>query len=137
MEALDARGELSADDLALLRRFEPILCFNVGEQFFPMDADRFLAGSRLCAQQPGKEPEELVPRGQLDASSLAQSPQADTPGVITFLSFASPLTATQVRAFHKSSTLNAGARRALQLLWPGRAGARLHCAAVLVLLRLQ
>ncbi|HKB46602.1 MAG TPA: hypothetical protein VKC57_02830 [Ktedonobacterales bacterium] len=105
MEALDARGELSADDLALLRRFEPILCFNVGEQFFPMDADRFLAGSRLCAQRPGKEPEELVPRGQLDASSLARSPLADTPGVITFLSFASPLTATQVRAFHKSSTL--------------------------------
>lgn len=105
MEALDARGELSADDLALLRRFEPILCFNVGEQFFPMDADRFLAGARLCVQRPGKEPEELVPRGQLDASSLARPPQADTPGVVTFLSFASPLTATQVRAFRKSSTL--------------------------------
>src|SRR5258708_10881856 len=105
MEALDARGELTADDLALLRRFEPILCFNVGEQFFPMDADRFLAGARLCEQRPGKEPEELVPRGQVDASRLGQTPRADTAGGGTFLSFPSPLTAAQGPAFRTSFAL--------------------------------
>src|SRR5260370_21327234 len=104
MEAFDARGELSADDLALLRRFEPILCFNVGEQFFPMDADRFLAGARLCEQRPGKEPEELVPRGQVDASSLAQTPRADTAGGVTFLTFARPLPATPFPSFPHSPT---------------------------------
>lgn len=105
LDTLDASGQLTAGDLALLRRFEPILCFNTGEQFYPMDVDRYLAGARLCVQRPGKGPEELVPRGQLDAARLARSPQADVPGAVTFLSVADPLSAAQVRAFRTRSTL--------------------------------
>ena len=30
---------LTPEDRALLRRFEPVLCFNQGEQFYPMDVD--------------------------------------------------------------------------------------------------
>lgn len=105
MEGFTNGGQLTADDLALLRRFEPVLYFNLGEQFYPMDVDRFLADSGLYVRRPDMEAEEIVPRGQLDAASLSYVPQADVPGVVAFLSAAEPLTAVQVRTFRKNSTL--------------------------------
>lgn len=105
MENPTSDGRLTADDLALLRRCEPILCFNRGEQFYPMDVDRFLADARLCIQRPNAEAQEVVPRGQLDAVALGQTSQSAVPGTVEFLSVAEPLTAAQVLAFRKSSTL--------------------------------
>ncbi len=96
---------LSADDLALLRRFEPVLRFNLGEQFFPMDVDRYLAEGRLFIQRPDKEPEEVIPYRRLNATSLTQASQLDVPGAVAFLTVAEPLSASQVRAFRKHSTL--------------------------------
>jgi hypothetical protein len=105
MESLADGGRLSADDLALLRRFEPVLCFNLGEQFYPMDVDRFLAGARLWMQRPGMEAEEVVPPQPLDTQTLGKASQVNVPGAVTFLTVAEPLTTAQVRAFRKSSTL--------------------------------
>ncbi len=105
MEGVTNGGRLTAEDIALLRRFEPILCFNLGEQFYPMDVDRYLADAHLYIQRPDMEAEEIVPRGQLDATSLGQTPQRDAPGAVAFLTVAEPLTVAQVRAFHTSSTL--------------------------------
>jgi hypothetical protein len=95
---------LSAEDLALLRRFEPVICFNRGEQFYPMDADRFLAAARLCVQRPDTPPEMLVPRGELTAAYFAQ-PRREIPGAVYFLSVADPLTVSEMRAFRRTSTL--------------------------------
>ncbi|MGZ3681843.1 MAG: hypothetical protein ACXVDI_25050, partial [Ktedonobacterales bacterium] len=105
MEGFANGGQLTAEDLALLRRFEPVLCFNLGEQFYPMDVDRFVADASLYVQRPDAEAEEIVPRGKLDAASLSSVPQADVPGAVAFLTAAEPLTATQVRAFRRNSTL--------------------------------
>lgn len=105
MESPDANDQITASDLLLLRRFEPVLCFNMGEQFFPMDADRYLASASLCTQRPGKEAEVLVPRGQLDVATLARLSGADLPGSVTFLRVADALTVAQVRTFRKRSTL--------------------------------
>src|SRR5260221_9937214 len=95
---------LSAEDLALLGRFEPVLRFNRGEQFFPMDADRFLAAAGLCVQRPDAPPETLVPRGELTAAYFAQ-PRQEIPGAVYFLSVADPLTVSEMRAFRRTSTL--------------------------------
>jgi hypothetical protein len=95
----------SAAAIALLRRFEPILRFNRGEQFYPMDVDRYLAAARLCVRRPGAEPEELVPRGQLNAARLGEVPQADVPGSVYYLSVADPLSAAQIVNFRRHSTL--------------------------------
>src|SRR5262249_4883796 len=95
---------LSAEDLALLRRFEPILCFNRGEQFYPMDADRYLAAASLCVQRPDTPPETVVPRGQLTAAYFAQ-PRQEIPRAVYFLSAADPLTVPELRAFRRTSTL--------------------------------
>jgi hypothetical protein len=92
------------DDLTLLRRFEPIACFNVGEQFYPMDAEDYLAGARLCVQRPNRPPETLVSRSHLRPEHLAQI-HYDHPEAIHFLNVVDPLSPAQVLQFRRSSTL--------------------------------
>jgi hypothetical protein len=97
----------SSDDLTLLRRFEPILCFNRGEQFYPMSADLYLANASLWIRRPDVEPEMLVPRGQLDDTSIRQySDGADeVRGAVYYLSFADPASRETQRTFRRTSTL--------------------------------
>jgi hypothetical protein len=95
---------LSPDDLALLRRFEPVLCFNRGEQFYPMDVERYLAVAALCLKRPNEDPQVLVPRGQLTADLLVER-RPPVPGAVYYLSVADPLPAVKVRQFHRASTL--------------------------------
>ena len=97
-------SQLTTDDLALLRRFEPVVCFNQGEQFYPTDADRYLASASLWTQRPNDAPKLVVPRGQLDAASMA-APREDMPDSVWYLSVADPLSAPQTRAFRRTSTL--------------------------------
>lgn len=95
---------VTPEDIALLRRFEPIFCFTYGEQFFPMDAERYIAVSRLCRQRPNDVAEVLVPRGELNAASLTQL-RRDVPGTVYYLSFADSLNPAQVLNFYRTSTL--------------------------------
>ena len=48
------------DELTLLRRFEPVLRFTRGENFFPMDVELFVRNSSLWVQRPNAEPALLV-----------------------------------------------------------------------------
>lgn len=95
---------MTADDLALLRRFEPVLRFNAGEQFYPMDVERYLAGARLYVRRPDEHAELLVPRSGLDVARLAE-PRDDVPGAVYYVSVADPLDAARARAFRRTSTL--------------------------------
>ncbi|MCG8350029.1 MAG: hypothetical protein MI924_19870 [Chloroflexales bacterium] len=95
---------LSTNDIELLRRFEPILCFNQGEQFFPMDVERYIAEARLCIQRPNELPQTLVPRGQLTVDHLIQL-HYDTASAVYYLNFAEPLPPVQVREFRQNSSL--------------------------------
>jgi hypothetical protein len=94
----------SPDDLSLLRRFEPIACFNVGEQFYPMDAEDYLASAQLCVQRPNRPPETLVPRGHLQPEHLAQV-RHDLLEAVYFLNVVDPLSPAQVLQFRRASTL--------------------------------
>jgi hypothetical protein len=95
---------LSPDDLALLRRFEPVLCFNRGEQFYPMDVDRYLAVAGLSIKRPQEAPQVLVARGQLTADLLIER-RPLAPGAVYYLSVVDPLPAAKVRQFRRNSTL--------------------------------
>ena len=95
---------LTPDDLALLRRFEPVLCFNQGEQFYPMDVDRYLAESELLIKRPDADPEVLAPRGQVNVERLVER-RPPVPGSVYYLSFAEPLSIAEARRFRHSSTL--------------------------------
>lgn len=100
----DQESTVTQHDLALLRRFEPIARFTEGEQFYPMDAERYIAASRLCRRRPNDVTDILVPRGALSVDRLVRT-QRDMLGTVFYLSFADSLNAGQVLQFYRTSTL--------------------------------
>lgn len=61
----------AAEQMALLRRFEPVIRYVRGELFFPMSVDDYIAESRLVAGT-GDDLEVLAERGSLTRDLLAQ-----------------------------------------------------------------
>ncbi len=55
-------------DCALLRRFEPVLRYTRGEQFFPMSADTYVQNCSLWLQRPNKKPVFAHSPGQLTSA---------------------------------------------------------------------
>jgi hypothetical protein len=60
----------SAEDLALLRRFEPVVRYTKGELFFPTGVDGYFAECDLFVGASQRDRRQLVPHGQLDAEKL-------------------------------------------------------------------
>jgi hypothetical protein len=79
-------SHLITDELALLRRFEPVLRFTRGEHFFPMDVAPYVAGCCLCVQRPEEPVQVLVPAGRLKVEDLA-IPYPDEFGAVHYLKF--------------------------------------------------
>ena len=83
---------------ALLRRFEPVIRYTRGESFFPMDVEPYVRASSLWMQQPGTEPECLVPEGELTPEKLAQ-PRSEGSNTVYFLKFIDPLNIARLAAY--------------------------------------
>lgn len=81
--------------LALLRRYEPIIRFTRGEEFFPMDAEAYIRMCSLWIKRPGEPPQELIPAGALTPEALAE-PYEDEYGAVRFLKFTEPLSAAEM-----------------------------------------
>lgn len=88
----------SEGDLALLRRFEPVIRYTRGERFFPMDVEPYVKSSSLWMQRPGRRPVCLVPEGELTLEKLSE-PRADGFRTIYFLKFIEPLNITELAAY--------------------------------------
>lgn len=78
------------DDLAVLRRYEPVIHYTRGERFFPMDVERYIQECSLWVQHPDEPAELLIPEGELTVEKLIQ-PRPDGFGTIHFLKFIEPL----------------------------------------------
>jgi hypothetical protein len=76
----------AAGDLALLRRYEPILRFTRGELFFPTAVGPYVRRCSLWSRSPQGQVKCLVPAGELDLSRLAQE-SPPMPGETRFLHF--------------------------------------------------
>jgi hypothetical protein len=85
-------------DCALLRRFEPVLRYTRGEQFFPMSADTYVQNCSLWLQRPNKKPVCLIPQGELTLENLAEPRTADF-GAVYFLKFIEPLNIAELAAY--------------------------------------
>lgn len=85
------------EQAALLRRYEPIIKFTRGEQFFPMDAESYIRCCSLWIKRPNEEPRQLIPAGQLTPDLLAE-PYQDELGTVRYLQFTEPLKATEMAA---------------------------------------
>ncbi|GAB4456463.1 MAG: hypothetical protein Fur0044_50340 [Anaerolineae bacterium] len=85
-------------DRALLQRFEPVLRYTRGEQFFPMDVAAYVQNCSLWLHRPEKQPVCLVPQGQLTLEKLAEPRAADF-GAVYYLKFIEPLNITELAAY--------------------------------------
>lgn len=74
------------DDLALLRRFEPILRFNEGELFLPAEVSEYVACCELLERGPNRSRTVVVPKGSLTIDLIAER-GADHPRPGQFLRF--------------------------------------------------
>jgi hypothetical protein len=74
------------NDLELLRLFEPVACYTVGEQFFPTAIDGYVQRASLWASSGRGQPRRLVPEGELDAACLVSTVEA-TPAATFYLRF--------------------------------------------------
>ncbi len=85
-------------DRQLLRQYEPVLRFTRGEEFFPTRAQHYLERCSLWVQQPGAEPELLLPEGAVTQENLGE----DRPtgfGAVQYLKFIDPLNLAELAAF--------------------------------------
>ena len=73
-------------DLELLRRFEPVVHYTKGEQFFPFDVERYVEQSSLWAHYPDGREEPLVKQEEMTLEKLVEQRPA-TFGTIHFLRF--------------------------------------------------
>jgi hypothetical protein len=76
----------TATDLELLRAFEPVVRFTSGEQFFPMDVERYVSACSLWLYHPDDHDEEVVPEGELTLEKLLE-PRAAPFGSVFYLRF--------------------------------------------------
>ena len=81
-------------DMALLRRFEPVIRFTRGEQFFPMDVESYVEACSLWVQRPNEEAVCLIRSEELTLDDLGQ-PFPDEFGTVHFLKLAEPLSAPE------------------------------------------
>lgn len=86
------------DQTSLLKRFEPILKFNQGEQFFPYNVEDYVKKASLWEKSPKLPPEEVVPEDELD---LAQLGRIELEGAkkVYYLQFISPMNLAEMAEF--------------------------------------
>jgi hypothetical protein len=80
----------TATDLELLRAFEPVVRFSSGEQFFPMDVERYVGSCSLWLYHPDDYDEQVVAEGELTMEKLLE-PRAAAFGSTFYLRFVHPL----------------------------------------------
>jgi hypothetical protein len=79
-------------DVALLRRFEPVIRYTRGERFFPMDVERYVGLCSLWAQRPNQKAVCLIPQPELTLERLAQ-PHPDAFQAVHYLKLDPPASA--------------------------------------------
>jgi hypothetical protein len=85
-------------DLALLRRFEPVIRYTKGESFFPMDVGRYVQKSSLWVYRPNQPLHRLLGKNELSLLRLAEL-RAHGPGSLYYLKFIDPLSLTDMLAY--------------------------------------
>ncbi len=93
-------------DIDLLQRFEPIIRYTRGEQFFPMDVEPYVSACSLWVHRPNEPPECLVPVGELTLDHLTR-PYPDEFGAVHYLKIADPLSPTELAAYKLNQRLTA------------------------------
>ena len=81
---------VTASDLELLRKFEPVVCYTKGEQFYPAAVEDYIHECSLWDHQPDGHDVQLVRQGDLSMEKLIESRPAGF-GSVRYLRFIEPL----------------------------------------------
>ena len=108
----------SQEKLALLERFAPILKFTKGEQFFPMDVERYVKSCSLWLHRPGIGAERIYDEGEITLNKLAEK-RSENFGNVQYLKFIEPLRIAQLASYRMKS-LRRDYRQAAFHAGPGR-----------------
>jgi hypothetical protein len=81
-------------DLELLRRFEPVVKYTKGEQFFPFEVERYVAECSLWAHNPDGREDLLIQQEEMTMEKLVEQRPA-TFGTIHFLRFIETLSLSE------------------------------------------
>lgn len=100
----------SETDLDLLRRFEPVIRYTRGEQFFPTDVESYVRACSLWVHRPREEATRLVPQGELTLGTLARR-HPDVFGAVQYLKLTDPLSAAELASHALRQRLSARDRR--------------------------
>ncbi len=85
---------INAPDLDLLRRYEPVVRFTKGEQFYPTDVERYVQECSLWAHYPDGRDELLVKQGDLTLENLVEQRPAVF-GTVHYLRFIETLSLSE------------------------------------------
>ena len=92
----DTAGDTSGADIALLRRFEPVLRFTDGELFLPASVDEYVQCCQLLERGPDRARTVVAAKGSLTIERLVEL-GADRPRPGQYLRFVDePFTRVQV-----------------------------------------
>lgn len=105
------------ENQALLRRFEPVIRYTRGEQFYPMAIEPYVRESSLWVRRPDEDPHLVIPEGSLTPEKLAE-PREDPFGTVYYLRFIEPLQITSLAAY--SLKLRRRKRDAIDIFRAGR-----------------
>jgi hypothetical protein len=86
-------------DLALLRRFEPVIRYTRGERFFPMDVATYLQSCSLWVQRPNQLPLRLLAQGEVTLDRLGEQ-RTHGNGAVYFLKFIEPMNIRELATYH-------------------------------------
>ena len=84
----------TSSDLDLLRRYEPVIRFTQGEQFYPTDVDRYVEECSLWAHYPDGRDELLVKQDDMTLEKLVE-PRPAVFGTVHYLRFIESLSLTE------------------------------------------
>jgi len=96
MQARTPRAGMPPDasDLDLLRRFEPVVRYTQGEQFYPTDVDRYVKECSLWAHYPDDRDELLVKQDEMTLEKLVE-PRPAVFGTVHYLRFIESLSLSE------------------------------------------
>ena len=81
-------------DLELLRRYEPVVRFTLGEQFYPSDVERYVQGCSLWSHHPDGRDELIIRQDELTLERLIEQRPAPF-GTVHYLRFIEPLSLSE------------------------------------------
>jgi hypothetical protein len=92
-------------DVQLLKRFEPVVCYTKGEQFFPVAVEQYINECSLWSKRVDEPATLIIPQGELSVENL-QTPQDDQTGTIYFLKFIEHLDLIELAKYSINRAMN-------------------------------